>query len=532
MVIETAASRSLKGGQRASVMRPGPLTKLDWAGVAFYAAVLLLLAYLRSRNTMFWSDEVMGWLVLHEKTFPLLLHSWQAGLDSSGIFFYIFGRPWVKAFGDREIALRMFSAAGVAGSCVVLWLCARRFFRIGVVAAVLPVVYLWNPVMVWQLANARSYGLFLCAIALVAYAFALTDPDKPTTGRLLVLTFLAHLLLLGSHILGLLYSGVFLMGLVARDLWFRTFRWKLYLSVVASWSMLLLSWKNIQATSALGKPSFWTIKPHLHDLGLGFTDFDVSLRRICIVLAICVFASYMSLRGAGLRDPLVPRGKKTLYALIATFAACVLVMFAISRVTTSVYVDRYLLPVLLGAGLALCEMATLLLDWWKPGKYARIALVIAGAIFAAYAVREAKHMHTIYPEKDYTARLAASIPSGVPAVITNGGVFVEMVHYRNQEVRLLTPVDWSIALDPMAGPGGVSGAHEMDNWKSIGYYSDQIQPTSQILAENKSFLLMSDDEHTLWFHRYVEANPHFVVSDLGEWPAGFASLHVWLVRRK
>lgn len=505
------------------------LTILDWSGMTLYAAALLVLSYVRSRNKMFWGDEVMGWVVLHESSFSQLLRSWWAGLDSSGIFFYIFARPWLLLFHDREIALRLFSATGMATSCVIFWICARRFFSVGVVATVLPVVFLWNGSVIWQLANGRTYGLFMCAMALVCYAFAITDPDEVLSRRALVITFFAHLLLVGSHILGILYSGVFLLGLLGRDLYFRKPRLKIYLSVVLSWSLLLISFRNLQATSALGKPSFWTSRPNVHDLVLGFTLFDRDLRKTFGFVLIVFLAAYLAQRGLASKNSTPTRGRVTLYALVASFAGCVVVIYLVSQITTSIFVDRYLMPVMLGLGLLLGELISRMLGWWKLRSFERTLAFLASSLVIVTLYRGSFQTNTGYPYPDYTRDLSAALPHDIPVVLPNIGLFIEMVHYQNKTVRLLTPIDWPIVLDPHYTRGEVSGLHEMENWKAMGHYSNQILTTSQILA-NPAFAVVADDEHSLWFRKRVELNPEFVVTNGGDLDIGYLKAHLWFVR--
>ena len=498
--------------------------------MALTALLMLLLSFLRSRHTIFWSDEVMGWLVLRERTFTQLLYSWWTGADSSGIFFYVLARPWLAIFGASELSLRLFSAAGVAAAAILLWVCARRFYSFGVVASLLPVTLLLHRTLLWQLANSRTYGLFLAAIALVALNFALTDPDRPLSRKLLLLAFAAHLLLVGSHILGPLYSGVFLGGLIARDLWFHVFRPQLYLAAAAGWLALLVSYRNLVATAALGKPSFWTLRPNNHDLWLGLTAGDERLHKACLLLLIIAATAFLTRRRIAGTTAIVARRSITPVTLIGTFFAAVLVLFAVSRVTTSVFVDRYLLPVLLGDALLLCELATrILADMEISGRVRQLLFFVLLLTLAQTVRHDLPLLPTEYPPLDYTGSLVKLIPPGVPAVITDPGIFAEMVFYHNRARTFITPLDWEIATSPENGLGAVSGEHEMQNWKQLGYYSNQIEPTEAILHNNPAFVVIADAASPLWFKWRVVQSGRYAITDLGLVPKGEAKLHLWLV---
>ncbi len=512
---------------------PGPLTRLDWVGIVLSAAMFLLLSLVRSAHTIFWSDEIMGWLVLRETSLATLLHSWWTGADSSGIFFYLLGRPWLAIFGATERSLRLFSAAGVATACGLLWACARRYYSIGVVAAIVPLTLAIHQTILWQLSNGRTYGLFLAAIALTAYVFALTDASRPLTTRLLVLTFVAHLLLVGSHILGPFYSAIFFAGLLLRDALEHAFRPRLYLAAAAGWVAFLISYRNLIATAALGKPSFWTNKPHLRDLIVGFTAGDGRLRKAIFLLFVLALLAVLKNRFGARTYSLASREPVTRLTLLVIFFVCVPILFLLSRVTTSVFVDRYLLPIVLGDALLLCELTTQVLDGWSVGVRVRqSAFALMLIALAVIVKRQLPLKSDLYPQRNYTPSLLRLIPPDVPAVITHPGVFAEMVFYQNTHATLLTPVDWPVTLDRSMSPGYVSGTHEMENWKKLGYFANQIESTNAILASNPRFVVIAEEGETVWFFRRVASADRYTIQDLGVHQEAVNLLHLWMVTRR
>jgi hypothetical protein len=141
----------------------------DAFGISIGIVLLMIASYLRSRHRMFWGDEIMGWFVLKQPSFSSLLHVWYGGMDSSGIFFYVFGRPWMALFGSSEVSLRMYSAAGIAGCFAFIWISARRFYSIWIVAVGTASIFVFSRALYWQLANGRTYGVFMFACAFVVY---------------------------------------------------------------------------------------------------------------------------------------------------------------------------------------------------------------------------------------------------------------------------------------------------------------------------------------------------------------------------
>ncbi len=488
---------------------------------------MMAMSYAHSANRMFWGDELMGWMVMREKTFLGMIHNWQLGLDSGSLFYIVFGRWWMELLSPSELSLRLFSATGMAVSFVIIWICARRFFSALIVACCVPIVYFLSESVAWQFSNGRMYGGFLIGAALASLAFVEADPQRQIRSRTLLLVFGAHAFLIASHILGLMYSGIFLAGMVAQDLYTRELRPKLYLCGVAGWSVLIVSLKNIQGTMALGKPAYWTVRPTWHDLVRALTMFSRPLRFLMLVLVVLTALSAIWKRnaenktqGCGPRTPL--------YFLLGTYGAILLVSFSISRVTTSIFLDRYLMPVIFADALILCELVQRVREAYGTGKLLRYAVVTAGLLlFIVSYVHRFRHAYVL-PKANFTGALIERDPDKIPMVIADIMLFSEMEFYQNDKLFMMTPVDWSVAADPDAGPGGAAGSREMDNWKAVGYYSNHILPTQEILRTYPNFFLVNEPHHTLWFRRYIVNNPQYRISK----QQSFQGDDVWLVERQ
>ena len=503
--------------------RPAPhrASALDMGGITGLVAVLLLTAYFRSSQTMFWSDEIMGWFVVHAPNWHVLLQRWNAGIDSSGIWFYVLGRPWLAVFGATERSLRMFSAAGIAASAAIIWLTARRFYDLIPVASAVTFVYAVLQPLRWQLANGRTYGVFMLACAVVVYLILRgeeRDADRPKP-IFLVATFAAYCFLTGSHILGSMYAFLFLAVQIAMDVKSKRIRPLLYLAAAGSFAVYFFSRFNIAATTALGKPSFWTVKPALRQL---LTMSILFGHRIAIGIAILFLVGLLHIR---LREE-----RLSVYALLLGFAVMDLFVFTFSRFgSTSIYVDRYLLPISFGAILLLGELFTQLRDADARWPIFRSALPFVFLLAGLVVFFVHRFQPDIYPQPNYTNRLLASLPPGVPIVNTDVGSFVEteFYHHGDGSQRMLFPVDWEVALD-RGSFGGVSGFHEMDNFKMQGLYADDILPTPDILHAYAKFVVLTDPIANLWLRRRILSDSSFRASRLPNVPHG---LEAWLVER-
>jgi hypothetical protein len=471
---------------------------------------------------MFWGDEIFGRLVLTQPSLSASLHVWREGLDSSGIWFYLFGRIWIAIFGASEISLRMYSAVPTAATAAVVWILARRYYSLLPVAASVSFIFASWATLRWQLSNGRTYGLFVFASSLVLYLIFRGEKDETnkTHPLFLLATFAAYSLLAGSQMLGIVYVSAFLAIQMVLDARSHRRRPWLYLSAAAAVWVTLCSSANIKATMAIGKPSFWTLRPSLHDLFFLNTVFD-SKAKIFISAAALLALILFRIR----------RQRVPVYIVLAGFAVLNVLFFAVSRITTSIYVDRYLLPFSIAAILLLCELLTQLQesDAPKPRLRACIAplfLLLAVAFFFLPRLNN----RIWFPFPNYTDGFLNAMPRDLPIVDTDAGNFTEVEYYHHGTMiqKLFFPVDWEVALDP-SNPGGVSGFHEMDNFKKLGIYSNDILSTQKILAENRDFIVLTGTPPTAWLERRILSNPKFSIVKLGTYRCALSDIDVWVV---
>ena len=199
---------------------------------ALVVATLALGVYY-SHGRIMWSDELFGWMLVTDPSLCHMLHAWNAGADGGGIWFYLLARLWLGFFGHSVTAFRLFSATGVAFAAVFTFRTARRFFRWDIAVVSVALVWFTSDVVLWQIMQARFYGLLLCEAA--AAVFLCVRTSEVLTGRLLVLTFVCHTLLAGTHPFGAVYSAAILFCMILSDVLVHRFRISLYLAAVAGW---------------------------------------------------------------------------------------------------------------------------------------------------------------------------------------------------------------------------------------------------------------------------------------------------------
>jgi len=514
--------------------RPSPIGTADYVSITCLVAVLLLLSFLRSLYTMYSSDEIMTVMVFRQPNLHAMLQAWRDGIDSGGLWFFLLGRAWSSFLGTSPLSMRMFTALGVASAGAVLWIAARRFYSTLQVAAGVSFVFAFSWVLLWQLDYARTYGLFLFASALVLYLIVSGEDFVPVRPVFVLATMAAYALLTGSHILGGFYVAVFLGLQVILDIRSHRFRPILYLSAIAaSLPVVVFTIPNLRSTSALGKPRFWTTPPSFKHL---FTLTDVWDHRVTGGFAIVLLLVFLHLRFNPRRAPV--------YLLTAVFALADLFLFVYSRLTTSIYVDRYLLPFNLVAVLLFCELFAQLQEADAPMPALRRGLPALFLVLALASLCVPKLKGTSDPLPDYTTGLVASLPHNLPVVDADAGSFVELDFYQHDALqpKLIYPLDLTIALDPL-NTQGVSGIHELENMKAHGFYPSDILSTSAVLSSvdgvagtDRDFLVLENQivpSADLWLKRHILADPRFSATKFESYPIGLnQSLDVWLVHPK
>lgn len=468
---------------------------------------------------MFWGDEIMGDYTLNAGSWHTFLQRWHAGIDSSGFWFYVFAKPWEMLFGRSEVSLRLFSASGVATSAAILWITARRFYSTTAVAIAIAVPYLDLVVLRWQLSNGRSYGVLMSAAALVIWLIVKGQSDslrRPGWG-FLALTFCTYDILTGCHILGILFAGMFLCVQIVADLRGRRLRIPLYVAAAVGMAAIeLFSLQNIRSTTALGKPVFWTNRPHMNALWFMSAELNNPLR---VLLVGLLLLTLLQLR----RKP----GRDILYLVFLGFLGLYFLYVLVSQISTSIYVDRYMLPFVLGLSLLLAELLTQLGEHSSRRVYVLTATAVA---LWGLVCLPARHPF-VYPLPDYTGALLASLPPGLPVVDSDIASFVEVEYYHHGRMGrpFLCPLDPGVTAD-VANTGGVSGYREMDNFFLVGLDSPDLQPTSTILARYPHFLALTGGWPTIWLSKRILQNPAYRATDLGELHFGFVTQHVWDVQ--
>ncbi len=503
------------------------LGRPDWLYLLLFSTFSFSLCTLRSQPRLFWGDELLGHRLLSAPTVAAMLRGWWQGADGGGLFYYLFARLWVDCFGLGELSLRLFSTAGMCTALGLTWAAARRFFSVAVVAASSAIVYFTPAVMLWQQLNGRFYGLFLAAAAWASLLFLLAAEQMPTR-RGLFCHGMAHALLIGSHILGVIYSFSLIAATVALDRRKCRVRPKLYLAELSGWLLVPISYHAIRQSASIATAGFWTRAPGFRDYLLGFFIFGK--------LTVLVFAALSVVTAAVcFLHPRPPKNSSIsltpALSLLGSLTLAETILFLKSQVGTSIYADRYLLPMSIGTVFLFAFLLRALFEQasrhW-PGLALGLQLVPHFLVLCCcgYALSRRTN-YQLYPSRGYPERLLQSVPAGA-TVISNSLVF-ELLRTYNSSHRFVTPFNWKY------GPrtddhNDYSDQRLMQNWKRAGYDEANILPCKEAFSASPFFYVLIDPPQTTWFAEHIVSNPGYRTKNLAastEWQP----LTLWSVHR-
>ena len=542
---QATAERSPKGWRRQFSLRE---TQKDFFLLAGCIFLVFAVPIYYGRGTIFWEDEVLGWMLLRDPSMHHMLRSWLHGADGGGISFYLTGRLWFDLFGASVRSFRLYSQVCFATAFAITWIMLRRFYTAAVVTAASLSIWLVSPALVQEMTEGRFYGLLMASVALAIWInMYVAERRRPST-LVYASIFAVNALMVTSHILGIVYSFLVAVHLVWLDHSKRRWRPKLYAMAVFSWFLLIPCLPAIRASARVGKPHFWTTQPSLKDFAFDYTGFSSIL---CFAIgALLASVAIALVRRKAVKTSLgeALRTRRPIY-LIAFLLFMIPVVFLIEGVFgTPLCERRYILPVVLATIYLTAELLTfgLLL---LPGRLvsSRLAQTAAWALFliglCVYDFGYRPQHNTLH--KDYTPTLTENLPHGVPVICEDIFSFTELISRQHGSgVQYTYLLDWSNSIAPQSPRGEVTQYNLMKNWKDVGYFSDSIQDKDAFLKKHPVFYTLSFVDYSVGLtgrkvrtdrsldiggnlHKRLARDPNYKVSLFKIVPVKDSDVSVW-----
>jgi hypothetical protein len=352
--------------------------------------------------------------------------------------------------------------------------------------------------------------------------------------RLLVLSLVSQSALVLSHVLGILYGGLILLGLILSDAAQRRFRPRIYLFHAAGWLALLVWLPSIRASMAVGKPHGWIGKPELKYLfpAYLFAPFEqwfLLLERhsggarwkmvhhaaefaMLMALAVILLLGLRKLLAAEQRTSPDPGSALLLIGYLLLSAP--LILFVLSYLVTPIFLARYMLPSGIGLAIVLADFA----DARGSDNPASSRLVWVGVatFLAILPMLSSLVMPPLRSSKQFldVQRLDHTVPENTAVVTDWADDFAKLMRYpHSSHSNYYFLLDWPAAL---AGPKlDVTSYHLLSSNRDVGYYSRGIQDSDAFLCSHSDFLVLDthligqDADGPTWFDQRVREAPEF-----------------------
>jgi hypothetical protein len=505
---------------------------------------LVIACVVCSLHKQAWTDEVFTWRELSDPSLWHLYYAVQHGADGGMPLFYTTAWLWARAFGTAVLTLRMYSCVAMCAALVVTWRTLRRFY--GTWATAFGILTFWGTsgLVLDENAEARFYGLFLLTVALALNISIRLMVQPAPKLRLLVLSLVSQSALVLSHVLGILYGGLILLGLILSDAAQRRFRPRIYLFHAAGWLALLVWLPSIRASMAVGKPHGWIGKPELAYLfpAYLFAPFEqwflllerhsggarwrmvhhVAEFAMLIALAVILLLGLRKLLAAEQRTSPDPGSALLLIGYLLLSAP--LILFVVSYLVTPIFLARYMLPSGIGLAIVLADFADA--RGSDSPASSRLVWVVAASFLAILPMLSSLVMPPLRSSKQFldVQRLDHTVPENIAVVTDWADDFAKLMRYpRSPHSNYYFLLDWPAAL---AGPKpDVTSYHLLSSNRDVGYYARSIQDSDAFLCSHTDFLVLDthligqDADGPTWFDQRVREAPEFTWRKLDSFDA-------------
>ena len=300
-----------------------------------------------------------------------------------------------------------------------------------------------------------------------------------------------------------MFSASVLLATIVLDRMRHRRRLRLYLTVAASWLLLLPEKTSILAAARVGKPHFWTRAPGLWGIVGAYSGFSHEILFVLVLLlAATVLALSQTPGGAALSLQRRYRQRRPVYIATGCLLLVPVAFLLEGLVGTWLFTDRYLQPVTIALAFVTAELCCAFAESLAPSLAPRLPPILltavrgaAGVLFGAFTlVWLFHHVAQITPSPpDFTEALTAHMPHNLPVVAEDAFTFTELMNTQSGSgVHYMFLLDWPWAISPASPRLEVTQYHLMENWKLAGYFADRIETADSFLRQTPRFLLIHD----------------------------------------
>lgn len=476
------------------------------------AVALVFASVIDATVRYFWVDEILTATLVGDPSLPHMLRALADQVDTSPPLYYLLAWGWARVFGNEAMSLRILSGSFAAAAFIILWRALRPYASLATRAAMISSALLLPNVVLFQVSEARSYGLMIALSALALYQLDhLARAEKPGW-KALAGVAIAQAALSLTHTFGLVYSGGALAALIVDDRLRGRRRLSVYLAWMGGWTAFLAWLPALRWQMYVGVPRF-PIPPATVGLlreGLWLGIRPEAAVAVAVLLALAAMLAFRS-TPSDVADGHAkwPASRPLVLAAVAWIGAA-LTIWIVSRVWRPLFLPRYVIPLSLGyavigtlavqclfdRGVAFARRRALDPDHGPPASSRLWPLAIIAVIALVEPVKRANDLPTsLRPGGDSLESI-----QDLPIATISTHTFLPRVHYAARPDRYAFILDWESALRPDSPVGPTE--YKLMAAMARHYPERWVEDGEQFLATHPRFLVV-DEAGLFWFTRRV-----------------------------
>jgi hypothetical protein len=217
------------------------------------------------------------------------------------------------------------------------------------------------------------------------------------------------------------------------------------------------------------------------------------------------------------------------WPLVVLLLSMTPLFFIVSHIVRPIFLDRYLIPTVIGLVMLTAELLTLS-DAIRTNL--RGSLSLSGRIFLICTPLPILILFVtafLKPEPNSALEAVRSLDKSLPVVCDNGNDFAEMLSGQNgRGTKFVYVLDWPTALDPKSPRGDVTEYHLMEKWKQLGYHSGSISQSEDFLRQTPAFYVFNVQGEQ-WFANRIWGHAGYTAEKIGVFQGHKHLVTLWRV---
>jgi hypothetical protein len=339
------------------------MSKISTRSSQFIVPVVMLFVFaafvchvtMKSPLRLFWTDEVLTEVVVHEKSLSATIDSLHYEINAMPPTYFTILWTWIQGFGSSALSIRLLSSVGTGLAFWFCWSMLRLGWSSWVAFLATWLAFASSASVLNFNAEARCYSLFLAWFCAAGYCFVKASCPKSSHNiKLVLMSFVSNGLLVTTHYVGAFYSAG-LIAAAAISYWiFRRRGYLTYLyGAIAGSATILLCIPFYLSQRSLGAENSWIPTPNFSDL-LSLFSYGLNEVHLLLLLATAALAGQVvrpskhdgAVFGSPIAEPEDERlsFRRAVICVILVSVGIPVMIWIESKFGMKLFVPRYFLP--------------------------------------------------------------------------------------------------------------------------------------------------------------------------------------------